>query len=65
MEQNVQLLITALVAGAGGYLGSYLRQKGKNLATREDLDPIVRRAIARKRTSPQEKSSETKVDDGS
>ena len=38
----MQLLITALVAGAGGYLGSYLRQKGKNLATREDLDPIVR-----------------------
>jgi hypothetical protein len=28
------------------------------------LDPIVQRAIARNRTSPQEKSSETKVDDG-
>jgi hypothetical protein len=40
--QIVQLIATALVAGAGGYLGSYLRQKGKNLATREDLAPIVR-----------------------
>lgn len=42
MDQIVQILTTGLIAGAGGYLGSYLRQKGKNLATREDLEPIVR-----------------------
>jgi hypothetical protein len=30
-------------AGIGAYVGAYLREKGKNLATKEDLDRIVRR----------------------
>lgn len=42
MNPLFQLLLTALVAGAGAYFGSYLREKAKNLATREDLEPIVR-----------------------
>lgn len=36
------ILVAGLMAGAGGFLGTYLREKGKNLATREDLEPIVR-----------------------
>ena len=30
-----------VVAVAGAYVGSYLREKGKNLATKEDLEAIV------------------------
>jgi hypothetical protein len=38
------LFIVSLAgAGIGAYIGSYLREKGKNLATREDLDRIVRK----------------------
>ena len=40
------LLLTAVVsvvsAGLGAYFGAYLREKGKNLATKEDLDRVVR-----------------------
>jgi hypothetical protein len=36
------LFAVALVAGLGAYFGSYLREKGKNLATREDVDRVVR-----------------------
>jgi hypothetical protein len=46
MNESAQLALTILVAGllagGGGFLGTYLREKGKNLATREDLEPIVR-----------------------
>ncbi len=37
------LLLSAIGGGLGAYLGSYLREKGKNLATREDIDRIVRK----------------------
>jgi hypothetical protein len=36
------IALTAALAFGGGYLGSYLREKGRNLATREDLEPLVR-----------------------
>jgi hypothetical protein len=36
------LFVVALVAGVGAYFGAYLREKGKNLATKEDIDRIVR-----------------------
>jgi hypothetical protein len=42
-------VLTALVStGIGLYLGAYLRRKGENLATREDLDTLVEqvRAVA-------------------
>jgi hypothetical protein len=32
---------TALGAGAGAYLGSYLKKKGENLATHEDIDKLL------------------------
>lgn len=32
---------SALAGGVGAYIGSYLRQKGQNLATREDLAQIT------------------------
>jgi hypothetical protein len=35
------LLITFVVAGGGAYLGSYLRKKGENLATHEDIDKLI------------------------
>src|SRR5688572_5413035 len=41
-----ELLLTAVVSlafgGIGAYVGAYLREKGKNLATKEDLDRVVR-----------------------
>jgi hypothetical protein len=42
MSATAQVVLTIMMAGAGGFLGAYLREKGKNLATREDLEPIVR-----------------------
>ena len=32
------LFVIALVAAVGAYFGAYLREKGKNLATREDME---------------------------
>jgi hypothetical protein len=40
------LFVVALFAALGAYFGAYLRAKGKNLATREDLDPLVRTTAA-------------------
>ena len=37
------LFVVALVAAIGAFFGSYLREKGKNLATHEDLDRVVRK----------------------
>ena len=37
------LFVVALVAGVGAYFGTYLHEKGKNLATKEDIDRIVRK----------------------
>lgn len=38
--------ITAFVAGAGAYLGSYLKKKGENLATHEDIKQLVEQVSA-------------------
>src|SRR2546423_13814650 len=43
---NLELLasipfISFITAGLGAYLGSYLRTKGQNLATHEDIDKLV------------------------
>jgi len=35
------LLVSLIGGGLGAYLGAYLREKGKNLATREDVDRLV------------------------
>ncbi len=34
-------LLSVFGAGIGAYFGSYLREKGKNVATHEDIDKIV------------------------
>ena len=36
------LFVIALVTGIGAYFDSYLREKGKNLATKEDVAAISR-----------------------
>jgi hypothetical protein len=44
IEVNLATLFgVALFAGVGAYFGTYLREKGKNLATKEDIDLIVRK----------------------
>jgi hypothetical protein len=37
---------TGVVAGLGAYLGAYLRKKGENLATHEDIDKLVSQVTA-------------------
>jgi hypothetical protein len=42
MEQFIELAIVTLVSsGVGSYLGAYLKKKGENLATHEDIDKLV------------------------
>jgi hypothetical protein len=41
MDEAVKLVFLAVCAGAGAYLGSYLKNKGEHLATREDIDKVV------------------------
>src|SRR5438874_3758268 len=45
MNECAQLVLTihaaGVVASAGGFFGAYLREKGRNLATREDLEPLI------------------------
>jgi hypothetical protein len=40
MTELLYLLPTALLAGAGAFLGFYLKKKGENLATHEDIDRL-------------------------
>ena len=40
------VIVPFISAGAGAYLGSYLKKKGANLATREDLDDLVEQMSA-------------------
>jgi hypothetical protein len=35
-----------ILGGAGAYLGSYLKRKGENLATHEDIDKLVDQVAA-------------------
>ena len=34
-------VVMVILAGVAAYLGAYLREKGKNLATREDIDRLT------------------------
>ncbi len=42
----LDLIITASVAGAAAYFGAYLKKKGENLATHEDIDKLVQQVSA-------------------
>ena len=42
IENLPMMFVIALFAAGGSYFGSYLREKGKNLATREDINRLVR-----------------------
>jgi hypothetical protein len=42
MVTLVGLFVIAVAGAVGAYFGSYLREKGKNWATHEDVDRIVR-----------------------
>src|ERR1700689_1834778 len=46
MDELLKLLFFALFAGVGAFLGSYLKRKGENLATQEDIDKLVRQIRA-------------------
>lgn len=61
MDWGVFLLFlatTAVVSGCGAYFGSYLKTKGKNLATREDIDGVVEQVSA---VTQATKEIETKI----
>ncbi len=49
----LDLIITAGVSGAVAYLGSYLKKKGENLATHEDIDKLVHQVSAVTTTTKQ------------
>lgn len=36
------MVVTAVIAGGGAYLGSYLKKKGENWATKEDVQELAR-----------------------
>jgi len=40
------ILVPFISAGGGAYLGSYLKKKGENLATKEDIDGVVEQVKA-------------------
>jgi uncharacterized protein YoxC len=42
----LSILVTAVVAGGSAYFGSYLKKKGENLATHEDVDKLVGQVAA-------------------
>jgi hypothetical protein len=44
---------TALASGCGAHLGSYLRKKGENLATHEDINKLVEQVSAVTTTAKQ------------
>lgn len=54
------IILTALASGFGGYFGAYLRKKGENLATHEDLDKVVRQMEA---TTTATKAIEARISD--
>jgi hypothetical protein len=47
------IVVTAVVAGVGAYLGSYLKKKGENLATHEDVGKLVAQVAAVTETTKQ------------
>jgi hypothetical protein len=40
------MVTTAVIAGGGAYLGAYLKRKGEDWATHEDIDKLVKQVAA-------------------
>ena len=59
-DDVMELLSIGLVAGIGAYFGSYLKTKGKNLATREDVDGVVEEVKRVTRTTEEIKADISK-----
>jgi hypothetical protein len=51
-------VVTVLSAGIGAYIGAYLKKKGENLATHEDIDKLV---VQIKATTEATKSIEARI----
>ena len=47
----LSLVLTFVVARLGACLGAYLKKKGENVATREDIDGLVEQVSAVTRTT--------------
>src|ERR1700681_1145261 len=47
----LSLVLTFIFAGSGAYLGAYLKKKGENAATREDIHGLVEQVSAVTRTA--------------
>jgi hypothetical protein len=60
MEHIAWVLLAALASAFGGYLGSYLKKKGENLATHEDLEKLVHQMAA---TTEATKAIEARISD--
>jgi hypothetical protein len=54
----IKLGVVAIGAGAGAYFGSYLKKKGENLATHEDIDKLIKQVAAVTQTT---KEIETRI----
>jgi hypothetical protein len=54
----VVAVVTFLSGGTGAYLGSYLKKKGENLATHEDINKLVDQVSA---VTTATKQIETKI----
>jgi hypothetical protein len=46
MNDLLTIVLAAIFGGGGAYLGSYLKKKGENLATHEDVQQLVRQVSA-------------------
>lgn len=64
MDVTVLLIpaLSAIFAGAGAYLGSYLKKKGENLASKEDINDLVEQT---KKLTQTTKEIEAKISDES
>ena len=60
MEHLAWILIVALASAFGGYIGAYLKKKGENLATHEDLEQLVHQMAA---TTEATKAIEARISD--
>ena len=60
MDHLTSILIVASASALGGYLGAYLKKKGENLATHEDLEKLVHQIRA---TTEATKAIEARISD--